>query len=99
VTGKNWEIQNFARASAAVLSGFLFWLLLPAPQHLFLNVLQVGQRLDPTNDPEEKAMSMGLFILSWLLFKILCRFHAILCVIFKFCWRVTGVQIPLLFVG
>jgi hypothetical protein len=54
VTGNNREIQNFARASAAVLLGCLFRLLLPAPQHLFLNVLQVGQCLEPTNDPEEK---------------------------------------------
>jgi hypothetical protein len=63
VTGKNQEIQNFARASAAVLSGCLLWLLLPAPQHLCLNVLQVGQCLEPTNDPEEKTTSIGLVIL------------------------------------
>jgi hypothetical protein len=40
-----WEIQNFAWASASVLLGCLFWLLLPAPQHLCLNVQQVGQCL------------------------------------------------------
>jgi hypothetical protein len=75
VTGKNREIQNFVRASAAVLLGCLFWLLLPAPQHLFLNVLQVRQCLEPTNDPEEKTTLIGLVVPSPQLFKIRRSFH------------------------
>jgi hypothetical protein len=55
VTGKKQEIQNFARASAAVLLACLFWLWLPAPQHLCLNVLQEGQCLDATNEQGEKT--------------------------------------------
>jgi hypothetical protein len=95
VTGKNREIQNFARASAAVLSGCLFWLLLPAPQHLYLDVLQVGQCLEPTNDPGEKTTLIGLVVPSRQLFKIGSSFHVILRVIFKICRRVAGVRIPL----
>jgi hypothetical protein len=78
-------ILKFCKASAAVLLGCLFWLLLPAPQHLYLNVLQVGQCLEPTNDPEEKRTLIGLVVPSWQLFKIGSKFHAILCVIFKIC--------------
>jgi hypothetical protein len=52
--------SKFCQGFAAVLLGCLFWLLLPAPQHLFLKILQVGQCLDPTNAPEENATSIGL---------------------------------------
>jgi hypothetical protein len=99
VTGKNQEIQNFAWAYAAVLLGCLFWLLLPAPQHLFLNVLQVGECLDPTNEPEEMTMLIGLVVPLQQLLKFCLRFHAILQVIFKICQHVAEVQIPLLFLA
>jgi hypothetical protein len=72
VTGKNREIQNFARASTAVLLGCLFWLLLPAPQHLCLNVLQVGQCLEPTIELEEKTTLIGLVVPSRHLSKTHC---------------------------
>jgi hypothetical protein len=61
VTGKNWEIQNFAKGFAAVLAGCLFWLLLLAPQNLFLNVLQVGQCLDPATPNEARRNN----IVNW----------------------------------
>jgi hypothetical protein len=49
----------------------LFWLLLPAPQHLFLNVLQVGQCLEPTTELEgEKATTIGRVVPSRQPFKI-----------------------------
>jgi hypothetical protein len=99
VTGKNPKIQNFARASAAALSGCLFWLLLPAPQHLYLNVLQVGLCLEPKIDPEVKKTLFVLVVLSWQLFKIRSSFHLILRVNFKICRRTAGVRIALLFAG
>jgi hypothetical protein len=72
---------------------------MPAPQHLYLNVLQVGQCLEPTNDPEEKTTLIGLVVPSRQLFKIGSSFHAILHVIFKICRFVAGVRIALLFAG
>jgi hypothetical protein len=66
---KEPENSKFCEGFCSCSSGLFVSALAASSPHLFLNVLQLGQCLEPTNDPEEKTTLIGLIVLSRHLFK------------------------------